>query len=177
MPDMDGVEFVYALLQRRRHPEPPLLIATSAPRADLVEVMRTLVSTVTDPSICVELVCSKACWEALVGARRQARLRREYAPWYPLIGVTAWMPAQSAANAVRRQLVDGEPPWAPKWELGRRVLDDRHFLFRGGADRDATQRTRSGDTATTHGHPVQAVVPHPHPPHATPPNLAQPDVT
>ena len=61
MPDMDGVEFVYALLQRRRHPEPPLLIATSAPRADLVEVMRTLVSTVTDTSICVELVCSKAC--------------------------------------------------------------------------------------------------------------------
>jgi hypothetical protein len=117
------------------------VIATSEPGADLVEVMRTLVSTVTDTSNCVELVCSKARWEALVGARRQARLRREYAPWYPLIGVTAWMPAQSAANAVRRQLVDGEPPWAPKWELGRRVLDERHLLFRGGADRDATQRS------------------------------------
>jgi len=25
------------------------------------------------------------------------------------------------------------------------VLDDRHFLFRGGADRDATLRTRAGD--------------------------------
>ena len=52
---------VYTLLQRRRHPEPPLVIATSEPGADLVEVMRTLVSTVTDTSNCVELVCSKAC--------------------------------------------------------------------------------------------------------------------
>lgn len=106
--------------------------------------------------------------------RRQARLRREYAPWYPLIGVTAWMPAQSAANAVRRQLVDGEPTWAPKWALGPRVLDDRHFLFRGGANRDVTQRTRSGDTAITQrGQPTAA----PRPPlHRTPPNPAEPDV-
>jgi hypothetical protein len=106
-----------------------------------------------------------------VGAKdRQARLRREYAAWYPTIGVTAWMRAQSAANAVTRQLMEGEPPWAPRWALGQRVLDDRHFVFRGGVDRAATERTRAGDISATRPRGIA-------PPRPSHPHLVQGDVT
>jgi hypothetical protein len=71
-----------------------------------------------------------------VGAR-QARLRNEYAAWYPTIPVAIWLPAKTVARIVTRQLVEGGPAWAlaPRWALGPRVLDSRHFIFRGGVER------------------------------------------
>ena len=83
---------------------------------------------------------------------RQARVRSEYAAWYPTIPVSTWAPAKTVARAVARQLFGGEPQWAlgPRWPPGPRLLDDRHFEFRGGAEgQAATARTRRAD-------PVQA---------------------
>jgi len=87
---------------------------------------------------------------------RQARLRREYAAWYPTLPVLTWVPAPTVARAVARQLLEGEPHWAqaPRWEPGPRILDDRHFEFRGGAEaRGPELRTRRGD-------PLDAENPH-----------------
>jgi hypothetical protein len=81
---------------------------------------------------------------------RQARLRNEYAAWYPTIAVSIWTPAVTVARAVARQLLHGEPAWAlgPRWSVGPRLLDDRHFEFRGGSeDRLPTARTRREDPA------------------------------
>ena len=75
---------------------------------------------------------------------RQARLRREYASWYPTIQVTAWFPASMLARKVARQLLDGEPKGAPRWEPGARLLDDRHFTFRRGEGETRTA-IRAGD--------------------------------
>jgi hypothetical protein len=49
------------------------------------------------------------------------------------------------ARKVARQLLQGEPRWAPRWAVGPRVLDEQHFTFRRGVERDVTLRTRSGD--------------------------------
>jgi hypothetical protein len=79
-----------------------------------------------------------------VGAR-QARLRREYAPWYPTIAVASWIRASTVARAVARQLLErgNGPASGPRWEPGARILDDRHFEFRGGlTDRDPAARIR-----------------------------------
>ena len=79
--------------------------------------------------------------------RREARLRPEYASWYPNISVSAWMPASTASRVVRRQLLEGEPPWAPRWQPGPRILDEQHFKFRGGTQRRSDRRSRVGDQA------------------------------
>jgi hypothetical protein len=83
-----------------------------------------------------------------VGAR-QARLRREYAGWYPSLSVANWITASTVARAVTRQLLDVDLDAArgPRWEPGSRILDARHFEFRGGTDplRSASQRTRRAD--------------------------------
>ena len=80
---------------------------------------------------------------------RQARLRREYAGWYPSLSVANWITASTVARAVRRQLLDVDLDAArgPRWEPGTRILDDRHFQFRGGTDalRSEGQRTRHED--------------------------------
>ena len=76
--------------------------------------------------------------------RRQARLRREYASWYPAIQVTGWFPAAMLARKVARQLLEGEPAGAPRWEPGPRLLDDRHFMFRRGER--GSRALRMGDT-------------------------------
>jgi hypothetical protein len=84
-----------------------------------------------------------------VGAMvRKARLRSEYASWYPDISVTTWYPVATLVRKVTRQLVHGEgdPRSSPRWAVGGRTLDDRHFEFRGGVERDARWRTRAGDT-------------------------------
>jgi hypothetical protein len=78
--------------------------------------------------------------------RREARLRPEYASWYPGVTVAGWVPASTVARRVTRQLLHGEPRWAPRWEVGLRILDERHFLFRLGVARDPTLRTRAGDS-------------------------------
>ena len=82
---------------------------------------------------------------AAPSGKRQVRLRPEYAPWYPTISVSTWLPAQGVARKVARQLLEGEPRWAPRWAVGPRVLDERHFTFRRGEERDASGRTRLGD--------------------------------
>ena len=87
-----------------------------------------------------------------MGARRDARLRRDYAPWYPALHITLWAPAKAVARAVARQLLEGEPEHLqpPRWEVGPRILDDRHFEFRGGeATRRAGTLTRRGDSAAS----------------------------
>ena len=70
---------------------------------------------------------------------RQARLRTEYAAWYPSIAVNIWIRASTVARAVARQLLENRQgqPWdlGPRWAVGNRILDDRHFTFRGGFER------------------------------------------
>jgi hypothetical protein len=68
-----------------------------------------------------------------VGVRR-ARLRPEFAEWYPRIPVGEWHNAMWMAEAVRRQLLQGTPTWI----AGRRVLDGRHFDFESGDYRPYT---------------------------------------
>ena len=77
---------------------------------------------------------------------RQARLRSEYASWYPNISLSIWFPVSVVVRKVTRQLVHGDSTLAPRWAASGRILDDRHFEFRGGEDRDAGLRTRAGDT-------------------------------
>jgi hypothetical protein len=58
---------------------------------------------------------------------RKARLRPQFADWYPGLP-DGWHEAQWLAEKVRRQLSAG----GPRWEPSQRVLDDRHFEFQGG---------------------------------------------
>jgi hypothetical protein len=83
-----------------------------------------------------------------VGQIRQARIRAEYAAWYPAIQVATWLPARSVARAVERQLTGESSPYSlgPRWLPGPRLLDNRHFLFRGGGHRDPGTRSRKEDT-------------------------------
>ena len=65
--------------------------------------------------------------------RRQARLRPEYAAIYPGVPAGEWRPVGElldcvAAARLRAGRRSGEL-------LRGRVLDDRHFDFRGGGDR------------------------------------------
>lgn len=80
---------------------------------------------------------------------RQARLRNEYAAWYPLIPVNVWVPARSVARTVAHQLVGDREDhcWtlAPRWAVGPRILDNRHFTFRGGEQRTSDTRIRPQD--------------------------------
>jgi hypothetical protein len=59
---------------------------------------------------------------------RTARLRPEYADWYPRVEVGRWHDAAYLTELVRRQLVEGTPAWA----AGARILSDEHFEFEGG---------------------------------------------
>jgi hypothetical protein len=60
---------------------------------------------------------------------RQARLREEYATWYPGIPPGRWQLAEAVRRIVLRQLRHGAPSWAP----GPRILSDLHFEFQGGS--------------------------------------------
>ena len=83
----------------------------------------------------------------MVGQIRQARIRAEYAAWYPTIQVATWLPARSVARAVEQQLLGEPSQWSlgPRWLPGPRLLDDRHFSFRGGVQRDPVTRSRKED--------------------------------
>jgi hypothetical protein len=71
--------------------------------------------------------------------RRTARLRPEYADWYPLVEADRWHDAALLTEVVRRQLVEGSPAWAAE----ARVLAEAHFEFRGGGnDRRSGERRR-----------------------------------
>ena len=61
-------------------------------------------------------------------ARRRARLRPEYATWYPQLVPGEWHDARWAAEKVLQQHRKDSPPW----KLGRRTLSEAHFEFEGG---------------------------------------------
>ena len=87
---------------------------------------------------------------------RQARIRAEYAAWYPTIQVATWLPARSVARAVERQLLGEPSQWSlgPRWLPGPRLLDDHHFFFRGGAERDSVTRSRREDQTSAPTRPA-----------------------
>ena len=87
--------------------------------------------------------------------QREARLRPAYAAWYPTITVASWVSAKTVARTVARQLLDGEPHGAglPRWAPGQRILDDRHFMFRGGFPQPPETRSRRADHADVSGKP------------------------
>jgi len=86
----------------------------------------------------------------VAGQIRQARIRAEYAAWYPTIQVATWLPARSVARAVERQLLGEPSPYSlgPRWVPGPRLLDDRHFFFRGGNSRNSATRSRREDPSS-----------------------------
>ena len=64
-------------------------------------------------------------------ARREARLRPDYAQMYPDIRTARWEPAATVADRV----LAGRLLQARPIALGDRVLPDAHFEFRGGSER------------------------------------------
>lgn len=60
--------------------------------------------------------------------RRRAKLRKEYADWYPSLEAGEWHDAALTAEQVLRQMRRG----SPRWQLGPRILDPQHFEFYGG---------------------------------------------
>jgi len=81
------------------------------------------------------------------GIRREARLRPEFAIQYPNVPAGIWMPAADMGTALLlSHLHSAEPP-----RLGSRLMDERHFEFRGGAPRgpDSAVRTRHGERVPT----------------------------
>jgi hypothetical protein len=77
---------------------------------------------------------------------REARLRPEAAHLYPGIPAGVWLPASDIGAKLLLQHLGS--PAAP--ELGNRLLDERHFEFRGGVERGAETplRTRTGDAGS-----------------------------
>lgn len=79
----------------------------------------------------------------MVRARREARLRPEFARLYPGISPNAWHPAEQMLDIVAAsRLLTGRRSGEI---LGARALDDRHFEFRGGVARPG----QSGSAQTT----------------------------
>jgi hypothetical protein len=75
---------------------------------------------------------------------REARLRPEFAPLYPGVPPETWMPAREMNQlvGVARLGWTGHPE-----DLVRsRMLDRRHFEFRGGSVRPPSQTARAMDT-------------------------------
>jgi hypothetical protein len=70
---------------------------------------------------------------------REARLRPEFADLYPTLTPGEWQPAARVAEVVLARLLLLEISDAP---LGERVLDERHFEFRGDIP-DAVSRQSS----------------------------------
>jgi hypothetical protein len=74
---------------------------------------------------------------------REARLRPEYADLYPMLTPGQWEPAARVAEAVLARLLLLEISEAPPHD---RVLDERHFEFRGEAA-DGLARKSTGSRA------------------------------
>jgi hypothetical protein len=71
-------------------------------------------------------------------ARRKARLRPDYAAWYPQLVAGEWHDAGWAAEKVLQQHRSG----STSWSLGRRALSEAHFEFEGGDYRAPEGRER-----------------------------------
>lgn len=72
---------------------------------------------------------------------REARVRPQFAEWYPKIPPGVWHDAVWTREMVLAQLRGG----SPKWMHDGRVLSDRHFEFQGGQGgqrRSADERRR-----------------------------------
>lgn len=74
---------------------------------------------------------------------REARLRPEYADMYPTLTPGQWEPAARVAEVVLARLLLLEMGEAP---LHDRVLDERHFEFRGETP-DGSPRRATGSRA------------------------------
>lgn len=74
---------------------------------------------------------------------REARLRLEFAELYPSVPCNQWIPAAEAGAMVLFAILARNP----SLELPARVLDGRHFEFRGGWDRGSANplHTRAND--------------------------------
>jgi hypothetical protein len=78
---------------------------------------------------------------------REARLRAEFADLYPTLSPGEWQPAARVAEVVLARLLLLEISEAP---LRDRVLDERHFEFRGETPDTAPRRppdSRASDPA------------------------------
>lgn len=77
---------------------------------------------------------------------REARLRPEFAAMYPALEPGVW---QDAAALAGQMLTEHLLRPSPGYMLSDRVLDKRHFEFRGGdrAGRPRIARTRRTDPA------------------------------
>ena len=76
-------------------------------------------------------------------ARRETRLRPEFADFHGEVTPGVWLPASDVA-----ELVMGHASTADQLGLHPRALDARHFEFRGGhagVDRPADALTRAYD--------------------------------
>ena len=79
----------------------------------------------------------------MVAVVREARLRPEVAHLYPGLPAGVWIPA----TEIGAKLLMLHLRTSPAPSLGPRLLDERHFEFRGGISRGAETplRTRYGD--------------------------------
>ncbi len=78
---------------------------------------------------------------------REARLRPEFADLYPTLTPGQWEPAARIAEVVLARLLLLQISEEP---LQDRILDERHFEFRGETPDGAPRRdpvSRAGDTA------------------------------
>jgi hypothetical protein len=86
---------------------------------------------------------------------REARLKPQYSHLYPPVAAGVWTPAAE----VGARMLFWQVQRLGVVELGDRLLDSRHFEFRGGWSRGETVplRTRAGDVDAVHPHhPRQA---------------------
>jgi hypothetical protein len=75
---------------------------------------------------------------------REARLRPEFADLYPTLTPGQWEPAARIAEVVLARLLLLEISEAP---LGDRVLDEKHFEFRGETPDGAPRKPASSRLA------------------------------
>jgi len=85
---------------------------------------------------------------------REARLRQQFAHLYPPITAGVWTPAAE----VGARILFWQLQLQGTVTLGDRLLDGRHFEFRGGWHRGTTSplRTRAGDTGADAGQAAAA---------------------
>jgi hypothetical protein len=77
---------------------------------------------------------------------REARLRPEHAATYPGVPAGEWLPAAALARQILTGLVsrEGQPP-----QINARLMNDRHFEFRGGESSPRPRRnSRAVDGVT-----------------------------
>jgi hypothetical protein len=67
-------------------------------------------------------------------AVREARLRPEWAHFYPELEAGVWMVAAQLVPLVLRHRLQDQRTW----EFTQRILVDSHFEFRGGRTRDGS---------------------------------------